>query len=76
MIKYLLVAACISLLVPSAATAQQSGTEREQRACARNVQKYCRPVLGQGDLAVLACLQRNRDRLSASCKKVLTDHGQ
>ena len=73
---YLLVAGCVALLVPSAATAQQSGTEREHHACSRNAQKYCRPVLGQGDFAVLACLQRNREKLSASCKKVLTDHGQ
>jgi hypothetical protein len=25
---------------------------------------------------VLACLQQHRDKLTASCKRVLTNHGQ
>jgi hypothetical protein len=32
--------------------------------------------LDQGDFAVLACLQQHREKLSAPCRKVLTDHGQ
>jgi len=76
MAKFLLVTACLSLLAFSAASAQQSGTEQERRACAGNVQSYCRLVLDQGDLAVLACLQQNREKLNVACKKVLTDHGQ
>jgi hypothetical protein len=76
MTKYLAVAACLSLFIPGAAMAQHGGTEAEQRACDGNVQRYCRPVLDQGDFAVLACLQQHREKLSAACKKVLTDHGQ
>jgi hypothetical protein len=76
MTRYVLAAACLSLFIPTAAMAQQSGTPEEQRACAGNVHRYCRAVLGQGDLAVLACLQQNRARLSRACNKVLTDHGQ
>jgi hypothetical protein len=64
------------LLLPVAAMAQHSGTPEEQRACSTNVRAFCRPVLDQGDFAVLACLQQHRDKLSPSCKKVLTDHGQ
>jgi hypothetical protein len=45
-------------------------------ACAGNVQRYCRPILDQGDFAVLACLQQHREKLTATCKKVLADHGQ
>jgi hypothetical protein len=74
--KYMLIVAALSLFLSSAALAQHGGTEQEQRACAGNAQRYCRPVLDQGDFAVLACLQRHREKLTASCKRVLTDHGQ
>jgi hypothetical protein len=76
MTKYLPVAACLLLLGTNAAVAQHGGTEQEERACASNVQRYCRSVLTEGDFAVLACLQQHREKLSAACKKVLTDHGQ
>ena len=71
-----LVAGALSLVFCSAAMAQQGGTDREKRACAGNVQRYCRPILGQGDFAVLACLQQHRQRLSKPCRKVLVDHSQ
>jgi hypothetical protein len=74
--KYLLIAGVLSLLLSGAAAAQHGGTEQEQRACAGNVQRYCRPVLDQGDFAVLACLQQHREKLTANCRRVLTDHGQ
>lgn len=74
--KYVLVAGLVPLFLSSAAMAQHGGTEQEQRACAGNVQRYCRPVLDQGDFAVLACLQQHRGKLTATCRKVLTDHGQ
>jgi hypothetical protein len=74
--NYVLIVGTLSLFVSSAAMAQHGGTEKEQRACAGNVQRYCRPILGQGDFAVLACLQQHRGKLTAPCRKVLTDHGQ
>jgi hypothetical protein len=60
------------LLCASAASAQQPGHD----ACARDVTRFCRPVMNNGDQAVLACLKQNRSRLSKGCDKVLTDHGQ
>ena len=45
-------------------------------ACARDVTRHCRAVMNDGDMAVLACLKQNRARLSKTCEKVLTDHGQ
>jgi hypothetical protein len=74
--KYVLIASLMSLFLSSAAIAQHGGTEQEQRACAGNVRRYCRPVLDQGDFAVLACLQQHREKLTAACRRVLTDHGQ
>jgi hypothetical protein len=59
------------LLVPAASAQQKSDP-----GCARDVSRHCRAVMNDGDMAVLACLKQNRARLSKTCEKVLTDHGQ
>ena len=74
--KTLLVAALLSFSVSGAAVADHSGTAEEQKACAHDVQKFCRPVMDQPDLIVLNCLQQNREKLTKACDKVLVDHGQ
>jgi hypothetical protein len=66
-----------SLLVTSAMAQQQrSGTPDEQKACSRDVQRFCRPLMDQGDLTILACLQQNRPKLTSACNQVLKNHGQ
>ena len=55
---------------------QRSGTPEEQAACSRVVQRYCRPVIDQGDFTILACLQQHRPKLTAACNQVLKNHGQ
>ncbi|SHN62897.1 hypothetical protein [Bradyrhizobium erythrophlei] len=77
--KTFFVAALLSLSVTAGAMAQQQqhgGTPEEQKACAHDVQKYCRTVMNDSDLVVLSCLQQNREKLTKSCDKVLKDHGQ
>ena len=75
--KTFLVAALLSLSVSGGAIAQQhSGTPEEQKACAHDVQKFCRAIMDQADLVVLNCLQQNRAKLTKACDKVLADHGQ
>jgi hypothetical protein len=76
--KFLFVLTLLSISASTGAIAQQqrSGTPEEQRACARDVQRYCRPVIDQGDFTVLACLQQNRPKLSEACDQVLKNHGQ
>ena len=59
------------VLIASSALAQQG-----HDACARDVSRFCRAYMQQGDSVVLACLKQNRARLSKACDKVLTDHGQ
>ena len=59
-----------------AQNAQRSGTPEEQKACAKDVSRYCRPLMDQGDLVILSCLQQNRPKISQACDKVLKDHGQ
>ena len=56
----------------SAASAQQQG----QDACARDVSRFCRAQMNDGDQIVLACLKLNRAKLSKACQQVLTSHGQ
>jgi hypothetical protein len=61
------------LLIISAASAQSG---RPDPGCARDVSRFCRPLMDQGDMIVLGCLKQNRARLSKTCAKVLADHGQ
>ena len=76
--KFLFALTLLSISASTGAIAQQqrSGTPEEQRACARDVQRFCRPVIGQGDFTILACLQQNRPRLTGACDQVLKNHGQ
>ena len=71
MARFLLIISFI--LMTSAASAQQ---QQGHDACARDVTRFCRARINDGDQVVLACLQQNRARLSKACAKVLTDHGQ
>jgi hypothetical protein len=62
----------IPLLVMASVADAQQGHD----ACARDVSRFCRAHINDGDQVVLACLKQNRARLSKACDKVLTDHGQ
>jgi hypothetical protein len=61
------------LLIASGAMAQGA---HEHDACARDVARFCRAVMNDGDQAVLACLQQHRSRISRGCEKVMAEHGQ
>ena len=60
------------ILIASAASAQQQGHD----ACARDVSRFCRAQMQDGDQIVLACLKQNRARISKACQQMLTSHGQ
>ncbi|MGA7998025.1 MAG: hypothetical protein WCA28_24400 [Bradyrhizobium sp.] len=62
------------VLLASAASAQQQQPGHD--ACARDVSRFCRAHINDGDQIVLACLKEHRARLSKACEKVLTEHGQ
>jgi hypothetical protein len=69
--------ALILLSVPVSAGAQaHRGSEQEQQACTRDVQRFCRKLTDQGDLIILGCLKDNRQKLSSACRDVLVSHGQ
>ena len=67
----------LSISASTGAIAQQrSGTPNEQKACSRDVSRFCRTLMDQGDFVILACLQQNRPKLTKACSQVLTNHGQ
>lgn len=51
------------------------GTPQEQAACRGDSDKFCRDA-EPDSLRVLACLQRNRAKISRACRAVLESHGQ
>ncbi len=76
MFKTVTTTAFLLALLVSSASAQQSGTDAEQKACAPDVKKFCAKVIDQGDLVILSCLQQNRPNISPACNQVLVSHGQ
>ena len=55
------------------------GTPQERAACQPDVTRFCQTELRTNEcdvFAILGCLQRNRARLGAPCRQVLTSNGQ
>ena len=63
------------VLIASIAQAQQE-RQQGQDACARDVSRFCRAQMNDGDQIVLACLKQNRARISKACQQTLASHGQ
>jgi hypothetical protein len=63
------------VLITSAAAAQQD-RQQGHDACARDVSRFCRAQMQDGDQIVLACLKQNRARISKGCQQMLASHGQ
>lgn len=86
MLRALLVLAILAL--PSAAHAQDTkdgrlpsappdpNREAGEKACSADAREFCRNVLSQGDMAVLACFQQNRASISKGCDAFLRQNGQ
>ncbi|MGZ5861581.1 MAG: hypothetical protein ACXWI5_12225 [Croceibacterium sp.] len=62
--------------VSTPAKAQDDIRKRGAIACKSSSNHLCSKFFGQGDMAILACLQQNKVRLAASCRKFLTEIGQ
>jgi hypothetical protein len=73
--KFLVTLILLFILISTGAHAR-SGTDQEQQACTRDVQRFCRTLMDQGDFTILACLKDNRPKLSPACRYVLVSHGQ
>jgi hypothetical protein len=66
----------IALLAAPVLLSPQASAQQGHDACARDVSRFCRAHMNDGDSVVLACLKQHRARLSRACDKVLTDNGQ
>jgi hypothetical protein len=73
--KFFLALILLSVPVSTGALAE-SGTDQEEKACAPDVQRFCRKLMDQDDLTILACLLENRSNLSSECRQVLVNHRQ
>jgi len=73
--KFLVALFLLSVPVSISALAH-SGTDQDEKACAPDVQRFCRKLMDQGDFTILACLKEHRPKLSAACRNVLVSHGQ
>jgi hypothetical protein len=73
--KFFLALILLSVLASTGVLAH-SGTDQEEKACAPDVQRFCRKLMDEGDLTILACLKENRPKLSPACRYVLVSHGQ
>ena len=61
--------------MPSPSPNLFQGTPEEQAACRPDSNKFCRDA-EPDTFRVLACLQRNRLKISVTCRRVLESHGQ
>jgi hypothetical protein len=79
MIRFAAILSLLSVLpllaMPATASAQTGG-EKHNSACARDVARHCRSKMNDGDMVVLECLKEHRAKLSKSCAKTLAEHGQ
>lgn len=64
------------LLLASSYAMAQGTTAANQSACARDVSRFCRAKMNDGDMVVLGCLKEHRAKLGKTCAKVLVDNGQ
>ena len=71
-ISYVFLFALLAQVLAMSSVSAQQGHD----ACARDVSRFCRAQMNDGDSAVLGCLKQHRARLSRACEKVLTENGQ
>jgi Cysteine rich repeat len=66
----------ILLVFPFVLMASEAWAQQGHDACARDVSRFCRARMNDGDSVVLACLKQHRSRISRACDKVMTENGQ
>jgi hypothetical protein len=64
------------MVAATAASAQDDIRARGDRACKTDAPRLCKHAFSGGDMAILACFQQNRAKLTGTCRKFLTQIGQ
>lgn len=75
-VAFALVLISAATIATGAFAQQRGGTAEEQKACGRDVSRFCKAVINSDDFTILRCLQTNRPKISSACNKVLVSHGQ
>jgi hypothetical protein len=73
-LKSLSVSLALVMAGVSQAAAQSGPTPQEKMACRGDAQTLCSEHIGK-PTEMNACLRENKEKLSASCRKVVEDHG-
>jgi hypothetical protein len=76
MTRFATVFSLLLLFGMSAGASAQTAAEKHHSDCARDVARYCRAKMNDGDMVVLACLKEHRAKLSKRCARTLVEHGQ
>jgi hypothetical protein len=66
-LRFAVVAVAVGL---AGAASAQALTAEQQAACKADYQKYCKGTMPGGG-RIIACLNKQRDRLAEACKKVV-----
>ena len=71
----------LAIVIASAAAATPARAQDDIRkrgdiACKASTNQLCSRFFGQGDMAILQCLQVNKTRLTGPCRRFLTEIGQ
>ncbi|KRR28722.1 MULTISPECIES: hypothetical protein [Bradyrhizobium] len=66
----------IPLILMASSVSAQTQKREGHDECARDVSRYCRAQMQDGDQVILACLKQNRSRISKACQRKLASVGQ
>ena len=66
----------LGLVAAQALAVSPVSAQQSHDACVRDVTRFCRAHMNDGDSVVLECLKQHRSRLSRACDRVLTENGQ
>jgi hypothetical protein len=65
-----------ALLAAQVLAITDASSQQGHDACVRDVSRFCRARMNDGDSVVLECLKQHRARISRACDRVLTENGQ
>jgi hypothetical protein len=71
-LRTLIIVGSLTLAYPTIASAEHQGSMEDQMACTPDVYRLCAAQIPDED-NIVACLTRNKPRLSPACARVFSD---
>jgi len=65
----------IGVTLAPALAAAEGRSKRSDDACSPDFRRLCKQFDQKGDMVILGCFKEHKDRLSAPCRKYLTEVG-